>query len=39
MSASIQTTAQFAKVLGDQVGQWKAVVKETGAHLGARREQ
>jgi tripartite-type tricarboxylate transporter receptor subunit TctC len=38
MSASIQTTAEFAKVLGDQVGQWKAVVKESGAHLGDREQ-
>jgi tripartite-type tricarboxylate transporter receptor subunit TctC len=33
MYPSIQTTAEFAKVLGDQVGLWKAVVKESGAHL------
>jgi len=25
-------------VLGDQVGQWKAVVKESGAHLGDREQ-
>lgn len=34
MSATDQSTAEFAKVLSDQVGQWKAVVKDSGAHLG-----
>ena len=38
MSTSIQNTAEFAKVLRDQVGQWKAVVKESGAHLGDRAQ-
>jgi tripartite-type tricarboxylate transporter receptor subunit TctC len=33
MYPSIQTTAAFAKVLGDQVGLWQAVVKEAGVHL------
>jgi len=34
LNENIQTTAEFAKLLHDQVGQWKAVVKESGAHLG-----
>lgn len=33
MYPSLQTTTEFAKMLADQVGEWKAVVKESGAHL------
>lgn len=33
MYPSIQTTAEFAGMLGYQVGLWKAVVKESGAYL------
>lgn len=33
MYPSIQSTDEFAKVLGHQVGLWQAVVKEAGVHL------
>jgi tripartite-type tricarboxylate transporter receptor subunit TctC len=33
MNPSLMSESAFAKALGDQVGLWKAVVKEAGVHL------